>query len=152
QKKERISAVEFKELWEAYLKSPYWLARKSMVFARAKGRCENCEKAPAVDCHHLHYAHRFKEPLEDLLAVCRTCHNFFSKRGADPEESISLQTMNQKLDELIEQFGKKFGETNYQDLNVVEKLSPAMTVPRELSKPIHRVHAPKQDLWNWYAK
>lgn len=107
-KHERISNEEFRLLWSAYLSSKLWLARKSLVFQRAKGLCEHCRAAPCEECHHLHYGHRFEEPLEDLLAVCSDCHKFFSRKGPDPafnRETVSLETLNEKLDRLLEKHG-----------------------------------------------
>jgi hypothetical protein len=82
--KERVSNDDFRELWTAYLKSKWWQARKTLVFQRAKGICEHCRSKACEECHHLTYAHRFNEPLEDLLGLCSACHRFFSNRGPNP--------------------------------------------------------------------
>jgi hypothetical protein len=73
--------------YQAYLRSPEWREKKRLVRERSKGRCENdvpkfwvdqvelmrCSN-PAQECHHLTYARFTEENLDDLLDVCRPCH------------------------------------------------------------------------------
>lgn len=60
--------------YESYLQSEEWAARRRSVMQRAGGRCELCQRAAAVQVHHLHYQSLGAEPLDDLLAVCLSCH------------------------------------------------------------------------------
>ena len=61
--------------YQAYLQSPKWLALRNRVIARAENQCEGCGRWPAVDVHHLTYAHVGQEFLWELRAVCRDCHD-----------------------------------------------------------------------------
>ena len=71
--------------YHAYLASRPWDLKREAVMKRAAGRCERCHKAPPDQVHHLSYAHTFDEPLEDLQAICKPCHEFLSgKTVADP--------------------------------------------------------------------
>lgn len=65
--------------WEAnykkYIASDEWWEKRTAVFQRAGGQCENRKcRAVAVDCHHVRYDHVGDEPLCDLIALCRRCH------------------------------------------------------------------------------
>jgi len=74
--------------YQAYLASREWAVRKRAVRERADGQCERCRFLqpetgtvyfkPMYAVHHLTYAHIGNEPLEDLQAVCRECHDFLS--------------------------------------------------------------------------
>lgn len=59
----------------AYYKTAAWKAKREAVLARAKGRCERrgCSNR-ARHVHHKTYRHFGDEPLEDLQALCRLCH------------------------------------------------------------------------------
>lgn len=59
----------------AYLASPEWLAKRKRILARDGGFwCEWCVNAEAVEVHHLHYRRFGREDDDDLMAVCRLCH------------------------------------------------------------------------------
>lgn len=58
-----------------YLASPEWREKREAVRLRALGRCEFCGAAMA-HVHHVRYPKRLgTEPLSDLIAVCKTCHD-----------------------------------------------------------------------------
>jgi len=78
---ERLDYGSFRQLIAAYHKSYEWSVRRSLVLIRANGRCEGCKQRAARDTHHLHYQNLFDEPLHDLYAVCRACHEFFGDKG-----------------------------------------------------------------------
>ncbi len=59
-----------------YLCSPDWAAKRTAVLARKHGLCEyegGCGNR-ATQVHHRTYDRIGAEKLEDLLAVCSTCH------------------------------------------------------------------------------
>lgn len=75
------------EKYGRYLTSREWSEKKQEVLKRADGICERCHLHSASQIHHLTYARKYDEPLEDLLAVCEACHRFvhgFEK--VDPRE------------------------------------------------------------------
>lgn len=59
--------------YRSYLLSSAWREKRMVVLARDRGRCV-CG-AVASDVHHKTYDRIFNEQLEDLLAVCRPCHD-----------------------------------------------------------------------------
>lgn len=61
--------------YNAYLCSPDWRAIRSAVLKRDGGVCQACLERQAGEVHHLTYDHVFNEPLFDLVAVCKPCHD-----------------------------------------------------------------------------
>lgn len=64
-----------REEYGDYLRSPRWRALRDKVLRRATGVCEGCLDAPAIDVHHLSYAHKGDEFAFELRALCRSCHD-----------------------------------------------------------------------------
>lgn len=60
--------------YEAYLSSSEWHDKRQRVLIRDENTCQACLRRPAEQVHHLTYFRIFNEPLFDLVAVCRTCH------------------------------------------------------------------------------
>lgn len=66
-----------KEWWanyNAYLKTPEWRAKSAAVLQRDGYVCQGCLKNRATQAHHLTYKRVFSEPLFDLVAICKPCH------------------------------------------------------------------------------
>jgi 5-methylcytosine-specific restriction endonuclease McrA len=60
--------------YNRYLNSPEWQAKRQKVLERDKHVCQACLSARATQVHHITYDHVFHEPLFDLRAICRPCH------------------------------------------------------------------------------
>ena len=65
-----------KEKYQAYLCSREWAEKKEAVRERAGGRCERCFIMSLECVHHLTYARKYNEPLDDLQGICNGCHEF----------------------------------------------------------------------------
>jgi hypothetical protein len=59
---------------KVYLKSKEWKEKRDLVMEFYKSKCNDCGEK-ATDVHHLHYNNIFKEKFEDLIPLCRYCHN-----------------------------------------------------------------------------
>ena len=80
-----------KEKYQAYLCSREWCARREAVRNRSGGRCERCRVNEMAHVHHLTYARKYEEPLEDLQAICKGCHEFtHGKSDYDPRISAPV--------------------------------------------------------------
>lgn len=66
-----------------YLETPEWKEKRLLVLARDGYRCMVCTAKKFLDVHHKTYDRLFKEPLEDLVTLCRRCHSKFHDN--DPE-------------------------------------------------------------------
>lgn len=57
-----------------YLKSIEWKHKRDLVMNFYNSICNDCG-SKANDVHHLTYNNIFKERFEDLIPLCRNCHN-----------------------------------------------------------------------------
>lgn len=74
-----------KEKYQRYLASREWGVLKEAVRERARGKCERCKVLPIDATHHLTYARKYCEQLEDLQGICQWCHDFtHGKSDLDP--------------------------------------------------------------------
>ena len=58
-----------------YLGSDAWKFKRTQALVRDNYICQACKNNPAEEVHHLTYDTLFDEKLEDLLSVCKACHN-----------------------------------------------------------------------------
>ena len=70
------SIKDDREKYAAYLCSREWSVLKFQVHERARGRCERCWINAIDAVHHLTYARKYRENLDDLQAICNPCHEF----------------------------------------------------------------------------
>lgn len=57
-----------------YLKSKEWKEKRDLVMEFYNHKCNDCDNK-ATDVHHLTYDNIFKEKFDDLIPLCRNCHN-----------------------------------------------------------------------------
>jgi 5-methylcytosine-specific restriction endonuclease McrA len=70
--------VELRKMTYAeYRRTPEWKARRNRVLIRAGNRCELCNTSGLIDVHHRTYDRYADELLNDLIALCRSCHQRF---------------------------------------------------------------------------
>ena len=58
-----------------YLDSDVWKNKRREALVRDNNLCQVCKKNTAEEVHHITYERLFNEKLEDLLSVCKMCHN-----------------------------------------------------------------------------
>jgi len=113
--------------YEDYLRSPEWRAKCDLVFERDGYRCATCGSEHDLEVHHKTYKHLFNEPLEDLITLCKECHDAitsvfrrrrYSYRDYQPSESIR-QTPEQGKE-------KKNDAKDFEIRNQV-RITPALT-------------------------
>lgn len=81
-RREREEAhAQYTQRYHEYLRTPQWRAKARMVIRRDGGICRGCLEAPATEVHHLTYEHIYREPLFDLVALCRPCHEAISRKA-----------------------------------------------------------------------
>lgn len=69
--------------YNAYLRTDKWRAKADAVLRRANRTCEACGVRAATQVHHTTYDHVGDEPLWELRAVCRPCHEAITKRDRE---------------------------------------------------------------------
>lgn len=63
--------------YQAYLQSPTWKANRADAVRRAGNRCQLCKSRGPLEVHHNSYADIGNERPEDLIVLCRSCHEVF---------------------------------------------------------------------------
>lgn len=58
-----------------YLQSDAWGEKRDRIMQRDRGTCRYCG-CGATDVHHKTYDRIFSESDDDLVAICRECHQF----------------------------------------------------------------------------
>ena len=77
--------------YQRYLAGREWALLREQVRERSGDHCENCFMEPQQAVHHLTYKRIGHENLEDLMAVCNDCHEYFSgKSGWNNVESYNV--------------------------------------------------------------
>lgn len=79
---EAVSA-EWWAKYNAYLRTEKWRSKADAVLRRANRMCEACGVSTATQVHHTTYDHVGDEPLWELRAVCRPCHERITKRDRE---------------------------------------------------------------------
>lgn len=78
QRKRALRAMPYKE----YLQTPHWKRKRQEKLRIASHRCQVCNSgSTTLDVHHRTYERRGDELDEDLIVLCRTCHDIFHKHG-----------------------------------------------------------------------
>lgn len=76
----RQTSEEWRLIYDAFLRSPAWHAKRKRVLQRANARCESCLSLPASQVHHVVYPVPLTtetlttQPAWQLRAVCVDCH------------------------------------------------------------------------------
>lgn len=67
---------KFSPKYIKYINSDAWRAMRSRVLERDSCRCRDCgHTSPRNHVHHLTYARLGRERLDDLVTLCKACHD-----------------------------------------------------------------------------
>lgn len=73
-KRKHITVRSLKS-YRKYLKSKKWAIRRFKIFKRDDFECRICGSKKIIQVHHRTYERLKKERDEDLITVCKTCHD-----------------------------------------------------------------------------
>lgn len=77
-----------------YMASREWRIRRREVIEHNDGLCYRCLSAPIKNVHHTTYERLGNERPDDLIGVCRSCHEYLSaERDDDPAVSIITEVV-----------------------------------------------------------
>lgn len=95
---DKQTKLNMSKKYNDYLKTDYWKAVSDAVKRRAGYRCQLCNSQHDLCAHHRTYEHRGSEleNLDDLVCLCRRCHEIFHGRVKEPPKLIST-TKNSAL-------------------------------------------------------
>jgi len=69
-----IPKKRFSKKYKAYLESPEWFAKREEILKRDNYECRECGSPNLLQVHHLNYNNLFDEKPEDLMTLCKPCH------------------------------------------------------------------------------
>lgn len=75
-----------RENYAAYMKSDQWEVRRRAAVVRAGCKCQLCGHRGKLDVHHNDYRRLGQELPEDLIALCRPCHDRFHGKAVYHEK------------------------------------------------------------------
>ena len=81
--------------YKNYLESPAWKVKRDKVIERDGGQCVCGTQATEV--HHKTYNNIGKEPLSDLVALCKECHERVHEPYVPPDPQSSTQPAPENL-------------------------------------------------------
>lgn len=81
--------VKWLKQHNVYLNTPEWRTKRADVLKRDNYICQACLKERATEVHHLNYDHYGKEPLFELISVCKSCHQAITEMDNKKEKVIS---------------------------------------------------------------
>lgn len=72
----RLPPVKRGAKWyhRVYLLSKWWRVRREQALNAASWTCSECGKRNGLEVHHLRYGNLYRESDEDLVVLCRDCH------------------------------------------------------------------------------
>lgn len=72
-----------------YLRSPYWRRLRECMLWLADYRCQVCKSEKDLEVHHASgYSCLGHERPEDLIVLCRRCHELYSRDEQEREAKI----------------------------------------------------------------
>ena len=67
--------------YQLYLRTKHWQQVRAAALLRYDNRCAVCNSPDQPDVHHRTYERRGCERPEDVIVLCRGCHDLFHKNG-----------------------------------------------------------------------
>jgi 5-methylcytosine-specific restriction endonuclease McrA len=74
QRQKEADSQAWWENYNAYLLTPKWQRKRTLVLRRDNYLCQACLTRPANEVHHRSYEFVGQEPCFDLVSVCSECH------------------------------------------------------------------------------
>lgn len=78
-----IKKSVFFEKYNQYLNGNTWKDKRHRVLKRDDYLCQACLRNNATEVHHKTYKHVFNEPLFELVAVCKSCHEKITRMDSE---------------------------------------------------------------------
>lgn len=93
--------------YHRYLASREWREKRKEVIKGNDGLCYRCLSAPIKDVHHVTYERIGHEGPDDLIGLCRPCHEYLAaERDDDPAAAVIIPLILEGLElETPDHFG-----------------------------------------------
>jgi hypothetical protein len=85
-----MGASVHKQTYHYYLKTDAWKRKRAEVLGRDGNKCQGCSSTDSLHVHHVTYERIFDELPEDLVTLCKSCHEKAHQSCAsDPPDSLA---------------------------------------------------------------
>lgn len=74
--------IDFRSYYHGYLKSDVWKRKRKSAIEKAGYKCSLCGTAKNLNVHHITYENVPFEEDDDLIVVCRQCHEKLHENDA----------------------------------------------------------------------
>ena len=89
-----IKCPHFRHLdYETWMYSKEWRQKRNRKLKEAGYKCEICGTAKNLQVHHITYENLGYEPMDDLLVVCKKCHEKLHETDLKQKEEIDCSTL-----------------------------------------------------------
>lgn len=134
--------------YQEYLKSDIWKNKRTEIFILYDYKCYVCGDNKELHCHHKSYDRVGKELNEDLVPLCKLCHDFLhwlcNRDEADIIETEKVFTIEDGPDKI-----KKIFNTQYCDELLMqwrgETKIPKPKTPSQINKKLHLEYSCTED-------
>lgn len=79
-----------------YLNTSEWKAKRSKALRRDGHRCVLCFVDGPLDVHHVSYERLGNERLNDLMSLCRSCHQWIDKNPVSIKHAARLRSAHRE--------------------------------------------------------
>ena len=90
---------DFWERYQEYLESDWWKSTRKRCIQRYDGKCFCCNHTDNLQVHHLIYDHLGFERDEELICLCRNCHEWIEEQKKLCSHSLTIIEQTNLLEE-----------------------------------------------------
>ena len=76
--------------YERYMRGHHWRKRRELIIKRDGGKCRTCGTTKALNVHHVTYHRLGYEHPDDLITLCKPCHQAVHCLGGCHDYNRSL--------------------------------------------------------------
>lgn len=87
----------FMHMKHKYLQSQEWRTKRELTLRRDRHCCRKCYSTSNLDVHHIRYSNIPNEHLDELITLCRSCHQSEHDHYGYPQTYADYMRWNQPL-------------------------------------------------------
>lgn len=88
--------LDFKS-YEDYLQSDLWIQKRNMALSALGDQCQICKSKKGITVHHVSYDRIGKELIEDLSALCKSCHKMVHALVSEDPKQYNIKDCHTKI-------------------------------------------------------
>lgn len=105
--------INYTGRYKLYLQSKHWKATREFIINKYDGKCELCGKEKGINIHHLTYERLGEETENDLMCLCKKCHEVLHTYSTIPSDYTDSRECVKNLYNEYISFKDKFTNEMY---------------------------------------